>query len=133
MNKLIFISNSLADIENIKTFAKKNKYSFEYYSKAEWAKMQRHKKRGGKARHLSVVSGEPQNPLFSPTIGEVKEKAIYNALIMSRGNVQSAKNMLGISRATIYRKIQEMDIDLEEIRFSAEEKDYNSKVFKKAS
>ena len=32
MNKIIFISNSLADMKNVKEFAKKNRYQQEYYS-----------------------------------------------------------------------------------------------------
>ena len=132
MNKLIFISNSLADIENTKLFAKKNSYSLEHYSKEEWKSKKRVKTgRATKARHLSIVPDPVQNPLFSPTIGEIKEKAINKALLMSRGNVRQAAEMLGLGRATMYRKVQEMDIDLESIRAEVEETEYQ--VLKKAS
>ena len=134
MNKLILISNSLADIENTRAFAKKHHYLLEHYSQEEWRKGKKRAVRG-KTGHLSVVPSphSTQNLLPSPTISEMKEKAINTALIMNRGNVRQAAEALGVGRATLYRKVQEMDIDLESIRFSAEEKEDSRKILKKAS
>ena len=132
MNKLIFISNSLADIEQTKRFAKKNNYQLKHYSTEAWkANLRRQKKsQPRKIRHLSMVPDRP--PLSSPTINEIKEKAIHNALIMSRGRVHPAAKALGISRATLYRKVQEVGVDLESIRFLAEEEE-SPVALKKAS
>ena len=135
MNKLIFISNSLADIEQIKVFAKKHKYQVEHYSKEEWrGKMRRPKKsKSRRIRHLSVVPERfTRPPLSSPTMNEVKEKAINDTLIRNRGKVYVAAKALGISRATLYRKVQELGIDLESIRFLAEEEE-SPVALKKAS
>ena len=80
-----------------------------------------------------MVPNPGANPLLSPTIDEMKEKAIQNALIMSRGNVLKAAKNLGLSRATLYRKVQAIDIDLEDIRSLSEETESKPVALKKAS
>ena len=128
MNKILFISNSLADIANIKGFAKKHHYSLEHYSKEEWRSKKRTQiSKGTKNRHLSVVPDLDTHPLSSPTIDDMKEKAIRNALIMSRGNVLKASENLGVSRATLYRKVRSIGIELEHIRSLSEKKEYRLK------
>ena len=129
MNKIIFISNSLADMKNVKEFAKKNRYQQEYYSSEEWRGANTKKAR---SRHLMSVLPSLGKGFSSTTLDELKIEAIKKALLMNRGNARQAAEDLQISRATLYRKVKELKIDLESIRFSAEEREYRP-VLKKAA
>ncbi len=128
MNKIIFISNSLADMENVRKFAKKNRYRLEYRSSEEWQAEKRKKPRS--KAHLSVLP--PVGKRLSPTMDELKVQAIKKAVLMNRGNACQAAEALQISRATLYRHIRLLKINLESIRFSAEEKEYRPALKKSA-
>ncbi|QVL31877.1 sigma-54-dependent Fis family transcriptional regulator [Telmatocola sphagniphila] len=46
-------------------------------------------------------------------VDQVEKQAIEEALRQTRGNVRDAASMIGLSQATIYRKIKRYDIDLD--------------------
>nr|WP_243128255.1 sigma 54-interacting transcriptional regulator [Clostridium niameyense] len=48
-------------------------------------------------------------------LSELEHKAIKNALIHCKGNIIQVSKLLGISRATIYRKINKYNINIEDI------------------
>ena len=129
MNKIIFISNSLVDIQKVKEFAKNSKYSMEHYSKDEW-KNKNYKKAFSKNynnidhSNLSIVQlPSASNPLLQ-TMDEIKVEAIKKALLQSRGNASKAAEILKIGRATLYRKIKELGVNLESIRQFSEGDEY---------
>ena len=140
MNKLIFISNSLVDIENIKEFAKKNNYLLEHYSKEEW---NNNKHSFQKVRVKSKPANETKKYPFSivpslsttdntpQTMNEIKVEAIRHALLRSRGNASKAAEILKIGRATLYRKIKELELNLESMRQDLDEKEYTESTLVK--
>lgn len=139
MNKLIFISNSLADIEKIKEFAKNNGYPLKHYSKEEWENNSeyyseetlKNNNANTVKNNLSIVQLPNVNyPL--QTMNEIKVEAIRTALLKSRGNASKAAEMLKIGRATLYRKIKEFGVNLESMRKDMDENEYKQ-TFKKTA
>ncbi len=138
MNKLILISNSLANVEKVKRFAKKNHYSLECYSKEEW------KKRNAKSAKKSPKKQSAiTNPSFSiikmpvqdhpgQTMSDIKASAIKTALLKCRGNASKTAETLQISRATLYRKLSELEINLESMRKNITETEYQPPLKKTA-
>ena len=138
MNKLIFISNSLVDIEDVKGFAKNKNYLLEHYSKEEWSASkysQRSKPKlsNDTQRHsLSIIPS--LNPVNNTpqTMNEIKVEAIRHALLRSRGNASKAADILKIGRATLYRKIKELGLNLESMRQNLDETDSQDLIKKTA-
>jgi len=141
MNKLIFISNSLADLENVKHFARKNSYSLAYYSKEEWKNRNRkfEKKNALENNSLNAVSYNlsvvqlPNTNHSLQTLDEIKGGAIKTALLQAKGNASKAAEILQIGRATLYRKIKKLDINLEYIRKDLNEQGQQDLSFKKTA
>ncbi len=65
-----------------------------------------------KNEHHSCCIGR-EDPIVPLDV--LEHKAIEKALIHCKGNIVQASELLGISRATIYRKINKYSIDLNEI------------------
>ena len=129
-SKMIFISGSLADVSAVKEFAKKQGYPLEHFPPEEWNE-----------RHLKPKPAPDSNvvPLFSKkkqsafeTMDDLKAVAIEKALIISRGNASKAAGLLKIGRATLYRKIRELNFDLNSLRHVPEE-DQSLKLLKKSA
>ena len=139
MNKLIFISSSLADIEKIKEFAKNNNYSLEHYSKEEWKNNSENQYEKGlkntdaglNNHNFSIVPIPSMNHSLQ-TMNEIKVEAIRMALLKARGNASKAAEMLQIGRATLYRKIKEFGVNLESMRKNIDEKEYEPALKKTA-
>ena len=128
MNKLIFISNSLIDIETVKHFAEKNNYSLEYYSPDEWKNLQNKKPIDVKPTPIdndNNVLDKSASFGVQKTMDELKKEAIKTALLKSRGNASKAAEVLQIGRATLYRKIKDLGFNLNSIRKNINE-DYPS-------
>lgn len=130
MNKLIFISNSLVDIEDVKEFAKNKNYLLEHYSKEEWSASKYSQRSSAKPKLSNDTQKHPLsivpslNPISSTpqTMNEIKVEAIRHALLKSRGNASKAADILKIGRATLYRKIKELELNLESMRQNLDEK-----------
>ena len=130
MSKLIFISNNLYDKEKVKAFAKKSAYTLEYYSKEEWkAKNKKSRKatnqksysKNTKNSHLSILPF-PKNPNQN-TMKEIKVEAMKNALLKAKGNASKAANILQIGRATFYRKVKGLSLNVSSVRNSLKEEE----------
>lgn len=140
MNKLIFISSSLADIEKVKEFAKNNDYSLKHYSKEEWKSSSEnqlenasnHNNAIGTADHNFSIVQLPNANHSLQTMNEIKVEAIRMALLRARGNASKAAEMLQIGRATLYRKIKEFGVNLESMRKDMGEKEYEPALKKTA-
>lgn len=61
-------------------------------------------------KDLGISRGEPGAGEESLKLADWEKKLIVDAMDRSDGNVQAAANMLGVSRATLYRKIEEYKI-----------------------
>jgi len=124
MSTLIFISDSITDIEQVQQFATDNSYALEYYSKEEWGKFikkQQSKRAVSNIPTLSIVESSDtttvnNNLLILKTMNDIKVEAIKSTLLRARGNASKAAEILKIGRATLYRKIKELNIDLDSIR-----------------
>ena len=150
MNKLLFISNSLADVEKVKYFAKKNHFSFEHYSKEEWKNLsakgvkwakevkwtkgtkKNQKKPSNTINHSLSIIKMPVTGSSIQTMDEIKFEGIKTALLQSRGNASKAAKSLKISRATLYRKLYELGMNLESMRKNIAETDYPTPLKKSA-
>ena len=131
MNKLIFISNSLADIEKVQGFAKRNGWAMEHHSTGEWNK--KSKKQGSQVKNKKRALAEEINLIPFPkpaktfqTMEVLKEEAIKKALLTTRGNVTKATELLGMGRATLYRHIDKFKIKPQSIRHKLAEKEQKS-------
>lgn len=130
MNKLLFISNNLVDVEKVKHFAKKNQFSLEHYSKEEWKTLSAKwvkknlKKDNNTTNHSFSLIKMPIATNSIQTMDDIKLEAIRTALLQSRGNASKAAIALKISRATLYRKLNEFGMSLESMRKNIAEKDY---------
>ncbi|MDE0119929.1 MAG: hypothetical protein OXM55_07995 [Bdellovibrionales bacterium] len=138
MNKIIFISNSLADINKVKGFAKKSGYSTEYYSKEEWKKnsknlkkLSKNKKDTEKPNSATILSLPTLVPSLQ-TMDEIKLEAIKASLLRARGNVSKAAKILSIGRATLYRKIKDLHLNPESFRKQLNEEEVEL-TFKKTA
>ncbi|MDE0518715.1 MAG: hypothetical protein OXH36_04055 [Bdellovibrionales bacterium] len=138
MNKIIFISNSLGDINRTKEFAKKSGYSIEYYSKEEWHKsskklkrLPKNKKDTKKPNSATILSLPTPVPSLQ-TMDEIKVEAIKASLLGARGNVTKAAKVLRIGRATLYRKIKDLQLNPESFRKQLNEEEVEL-TFKKTA
>ena len=140
MNKLIFISNSLVDIEEVKEFAKNKNYLIEHYSKEEWSTSKYSQRSNVKPNLSNDTQKYPLSivPSLNPinntpqTMNEIKVEAIRHALLRSRGNASKAADILKIGRATLYRKIKELGLNLESMRQNLDETDSQDLIKKTA-
>ena len=139
MSKLIFISNSLADIEKVKEFTKNNDYLLEHYSKEEWKSNIKYSTGNSPKSNNINTTNNNLSIVHLPNIGhplqtmnEIKVEAIRNALLKARGNASKAAEMLQIGRATLYRKIKEFEVNLESMRKDMDENEYKHTLKKTA-
>ena len=130
MSKIIFVSDSQKDREFVKAFAKNNQYAVKCYSNKEWKKQTWNGSlpfTGDNREYLQPVDNMiPFSVANSSagfnTIENVTTEAIKKALIISNGNASKAAEMLKIGRATLYRKIKQLDFDLESLRKASAER-----------
>ena len=124
--KLIVISNSLADVQDVMEFAKEHGYGMVYYSREEWHDresqyQQALKQSAGleEANGKNEGEGEKVIPFYSSaaySMEKIKEESIKHALRKYKGNTTRAAKSLKIGRATLYRKIKQMNINLKIIK-----------------
>ena len=139
MNKLIFISDSIADIQQVKQFAKNNEYPMEYYSTREWesnhfikgTSFQIDKKKY--KTNFSIIPMPNSQSSFFNSLEEIQEDAIKQALALAEGNVTKASMILKMGRATFYRKAVQFNININTFRPSSQIKQQQAKIKKAAA
>ncbi len=133
MNKLIFVSDSLTDLQQVKMFSQHYNYQLEHYSHLDWKNNHRVRRNSQNKKFEKPVSSIVHFPLAKNTafnsMEDIKSQAIQQALFVCRGNASRAAEMLKIGRATLYRKIKQFHLDLDSIR----DQDENSKLSVKKS
>ena len=105
---LIVVSNNLSDIRKAQDFAKSHKYQLKLYSVEKWRQKQK----------TPSPEGVPfdRKKSFFQSMDELKILAVRDALIVCRGNVSKAAQMLKVGRATLYRLVKMLQFDLSDVR-----------------
>lgn len=119
MNKLIFISDSLADVEQTQEFAERNNYSVEHYSSKDWEKSYKIplSRRAIPSTVIPISSrANGYGGLNSLNLDKLHEKALREALTLARGNVSRAAMLLKVGRATFYRKARGLKLKINSFR-----------------
>ncbi len=128
----MFISNNLSDIKKAKEFAQNNQYQFKCCSVEKWHKnnkkealeedlptpalMTSHKKAPHNSNIVAVKKPWGRERNFFNTLDELKIRAIRDALIVCRGNITKAADILQVGRATLYRNTKILNIPLSDLR-----------------
>ena len=69
------------------------------------------------AEDLSLSLERPESPAApAPAKGDAGEGAILSALTICRGDVQAAADRLGLSRATLYRRLKQYNINPKQLK-----------------
>jgi len=119
MSKIIVISSDHHLVYDVKNVAAKKACQVEHYTEQEW------KNKKIQAENSNVVSIRrntilPEGKVVSANalkpLNELQIDMIQQALYSMNGNVSRVSKALNIGRATLYRKIKDYDIDLEDIR-----------------
>ena len=115
-SQIILISDKVSEVEKVENFSRKNKWLFSVYTSEEWdsrsdeAFLFHNEEFSQKA--LSLPSG--YRPIFS--LDEIEAYIIEKILGICNGNTSKAARLLRIGRATLYRKIEKLGIELEHLK-----------------
>ena len=126
MAKVIFISSDIKEVEMASKWAEASGYPLEHYSEQEWEdRTQEYTEEESIDSHTlpdNVVPFVDKNQLPAGTIRvpprqkslqEMETETITKTLKIVKGNISRASRLLGVGRATLYRKIRENHIDLD--------------------
>ena len=115
-SQIILISDKVSEVEKAEDFSRKNKWLFAVYTPEEWnsrsdeAFLFHNEEFSQKA--LPLPSG--YRPIFS--LDEIEAYIIEKVLGICNGNTSKAARLLRIGRATLYRKIEKLGIELQHLR-----------------
>lgn len=113
---IILVSDHNAEIQAVGAFCKKNNYTFSVYTVEEWNSRADeaflHHNEENSLQVLRLPSGH--RPIFS--LEEIESYIIEKVLSLCGGNTSKAARLLRIGRATLYRKIEKLGIELKNIR-----------------
>ena len=115
MGKVIFISNDKKAVRKIKSVAVKEKFDYSTYTEEEWATFEdiEHYLNGDDPRDIPVLP-VGSSPLSVLDVVEIK--TIKKVMAATGGNVSQASGILNIGRATLYRKLERLQLDLKDVR-----------------
>ncbi len=125
-SKLYLISDSFSVDEKTKIWAEEMNIDLKIFSIEEWNKKLSNP---FEVSHLKL-DDEKENVVLPFTrnyrkfnknrnvlpMNEVEAQAIRNAILEYKGNLTEAAKVLGIGRATLYRKIKQYNIDPDQVR-----------------
>ena len=114
--QVILVSDKDFDVEKTRDFSRKNGYSFSVYTPDEWS---------GRSDEVFLFHNEDHSvkteslpsghrPVFS--LEEIEAYTIEKVLSLCDGNTSQAARLLRIGRATLYRKIGKLGLQLKNIR-----------------
>ena len=133
--KLIFISDSLLDIEMVKKFAQANQFCIEHYSRAEWNQKQQSPSSATEQYPRNMMSLLPPFPTITDdtqnldrSFKKIKEVAVKQALLRFGGNASQTAKALQIGRSTLYRIVKQYNIDIRSIRYQHQSINHNQHV-----
>ena len=123
-NKLILVGKDHKTMLLVQKFAKKHGFHFETYTEHEWATLEeidqyiQDEELSKQVIHLPVGRNE------SISLDNMTKKHIEKVLCLKNLNIKEAAKTLKISRATLYRKMEQSGLSL---------KNERKKMFKKLS
>ena len=129
--QIILVSDKPDEIQKVGDFSRKNCYVFSVYTPEEWNSRSDevflfHNEESS-LKVISLPSGH--RPVFS--LEEVEAYIIEKVLSLCDGNTSKAARLLRIGRATLYRKIEKLGLELKHIRcLSAIQKTRKSPVYR---
>lgn len=132
-SQIILISDKVSEVQKVESFSRKNRCLFSVYTPEEWSSRSdeaflfHNEEFSQKA--LPLPSG--YRPIFS--LDEIEAYIIEKVLGICSGNTSKAARLLRIGRATLYRKIEKLGIELKYLRAlkSTDEKDKKTPVYLK--
>ena len=128
MAKVIFISSDQTEIEKASRWAEDSGYPLEHYSETEWEdRTQEYTEESIDPSVLpnNIVPFQGRNrlpigicriPPHQKSLQEIELETITKTLRTMQGNISRASRVLGVGRATLYRKIREHNIDMDNLK-----------------
>ena len=124
-SRIILISSDFNKVNDLRNFADSNKYKLTHYTEQEWVSQNGNSKEALPIEKADNVipfrkewlprGGKPFNKKVK-SLNDIQSDMIREALVSMKGNVSRVSKVLRIGRATLYRKIKEYDIDLNNTR-----------------
>ena len=114
--QIILVSDKATEIQKVGDFSRKNHYTFSVYTPEEWNSRSDEVFLFHNEECSSKVVALPSGhrPVFS--LEEVEAYIIEKVLALCDGNTSKAARLLRIGRATLYRKIEKLGLELKTIR-----------------
>ena len=111
MAKLILVSDNWTYIQKVQEFAQKEGFEFSYYAEKDSESFDINESRAVVVDKDSLPTG--WNPVLS--MGEMESHVIKKILRKCDGNIKKTAKILKISRSTLYRKLDTLNISLKDI------------------
>ena len=110
MHKFVVISSSSKVLRDVQDWASDKRYSVELYTDEEWKDIEK--------KIVPLESHLPKgiNPADIKSLKDLESRVISSLLVYTSGNITKVANILKVGRATVYRKIRENSIGIEDLR-----------------
>ena len=115
--KMILITDNPAHILKGKAIAKKHRYIFQSYSPKKWEMMEELENQVDEDREITA---------------KMESDAIEKVLVSCNGNASKAARILKVGRATLYRKMERLGLDIDGYRVLEEAHRKQKKTLQKA-
>ena len=115
--KMILITDSSAHILKGKAIAKKNGYSFKSYSTKKWEMIEELESQVDEDREITAkIIPLPTGHTPLSSLKKMESDTIEKVLISCNGNASKASRILKVGRATLYRKMDRLGLDIDGFR-----------------
>ena len=122
--KMILITDNRAHIQNGQSIARQNGYLFQSYSIKKWDLIKELESQLKEDKEISAkIIPLPTGHTPMSSLQKVENDMIEKVLISCNGNASKAAKILRIGRATLYRKIERLGLDLNKLRDVGESSD----------
>ncbi|MCY4512905.1 MAG: hypothetical protein OXB86_04380 [Bdellovibrionales bacterium] len=130
--KMILITDNPAHILKGKAIAKKNRYEFQSYSPKKWEMMEELESQVDEDREItSKIIPLPTGHTPLSSLKKMESDAIEKVLISCNGNASKASRILKVGRATLYRKMERLGLDINGYRTLEESQEKQEKPLRK--
>ena len=131
--KMILITDNPAHIIKGKAIAKKNRYLFQSYSQKKWEMMEELENQVDEDREITAkIIPLPTGHTPMSSLKKMESDAIEKVLVSCNGNASKAARILKVGRATLYRKMERLGLDIDGYRALEEEAKEQKKNLQKA-
>ena len=131
--KMILITDNPAHILKGKAIAKKHRYEFQSYSPKKWEMMEELESQVDEDREITAkIIPLPTGHTPLSSLKKMESDAIEKVLISCNGNASKASRILKVGRATLYRKMERLGLDINGYRTLEESQEKQVKPLQKA-